>query len=157
MIIIADSEYLSIDRKLKAYNLYNGINLKIKALVKDLGLYYYTGTELGIVDKDYVFDKNFIVTETDEVCDELIDGLCVLQIIEIVKESNEDVFIISDDRWYSKKYKFIKALIDTCETDVYLIGYGEDIPYERLEDIIFGYDGNIEISINDEYIENITK
>lgn len=155
MVIIADSQYLSVNRKLTAYNLFNGINLEIKALFKDSSLFYFTGTELGIVSKDYVIDNNFYIPEYEEVVKELLDGLAVTQIANNIKEK-EDINIIGDREWFSKNIKLIKALIDYLpNNNVYLLGYGEDIDIERLKNHFY-QEFDIEfLEYNDDYINSL--
>lgn len=155
MVIIADSEYLSINRKLTAYNIFKGINLEIKALFKDMSLFYFTGTELGVVPKDYVINPNYVIPEYDEVVKDLIDGLAISNISELVDEK-EDINIIGDKKWYSENVKLIKALIDYLpENNVYLLGYGEDLTIERLKNHFY-QELDIELlDFNEDYVNSL--
>lgn len=155
MILICDTEYLSINRKLKAYNLFNGINLQLKNILNELDdIYYFTYSELGVVASDMVLDPNYSFSKYNEELSKLIYGLSITQIQSNINDK-EHLIIIADKGWYKIHSNFVKALIDMLDNDVLVLGYGEDINEELIRNYFYQYLDIEYLELNQNYIDNL--
>lgn len=155
MILICDTEYLSINRKLKAYNLFNGINLQLKNILNELDdIYYFTYSELGVVSSDTVLDPNYSFSKYNEELSKLIYGLAITQIQSNINDK-ENLIITADKGWYKIHSNFVKALIDMLDNDVLVLGYGEDINEELIRNYFYQYLDIEYLELNQNYIDNL--
>lgn len=155
MILVCDTEYLSINRKLKAYNLFNGINLQLKNILNELDdIYYFTYSELGVVSLDTVLDPNYSFSKYNEELSKLIYGLAITQIQSNINDK-ENLIIIADKGWYKIHSNFVKALIDMLDNDVLVLGYGEDINEELIRNYFYQYLDIEYLELNQNYIDNL--
>ena len=155
MILVCDTEYLSINRKLKAYNLFNGINLQLKNILNELDdIYYFTYSELGVVSSDTVLNPNYSFSKYNEELSKLIYGLAITQIQSSINDK-ENLIIIADKSWYKIHSNFVKALIDMLDNDVLVLGYGEDINEELIRNYFYQYLDIEYLELNQDYINNL--
>lgn len=155
MILICDTEYLKIDRKLKAYNLFNGINLQLKSILNELDdIYYFTYSDLGVINSEYIIDPNYNFSPYNEELSKLIYGLAITQIQSYINDK-EDLIIIADKSWYKVHTNFVKAIIDILDNNVLVLGYGEDINEELIRNYFYQYLDIEYLELNQNYIDNL--
>ena len=157
MILVCDTEYLSINRKLRAYNLFNGINLQLKNILNELdNIYYFTYSELGIIQSGTVINPNYSFSKYNDELSKLIYGISIAQIKSVITEK-EDLIIVADKSWYKIHTNFVKAIIDILDNNVLVLGYGEEINEELIRNYFYQYLDIESLSLNEDYINNLWK